>query len=77
MALQIQSKMLAGNAGVSAEEAANVVPRVTIIPSETWGMNRAPESGLHVLRWRLRLHSKEWHPMALDLSASSSAATCA
>ena len=38
MALQVQSKMLAGNAGVTAEEAAkeraaNVIPGVTIIPS--------------------------------------------
>ena len=50
VALQIQSKMLAGNAGVSAEEAAkewaaNVVPGVTIIPSGTWGVNRAQEGG--------------------------------
>jgi hypothetical protein len=50
VALQVQSKMLAGNAGVSAEEAAkewaaNVVPGVTIIPSGTWGVNRAQEGG--------------------------------
>jgi hypothetical protein len=50
VALQVQSKMLAGNAGVGAEEAAkewtaNVVPGVTIIPSGTWGVNRAQESG--------------------------------
>jgi hypothetical protein len=50
VALQVQSKMLAGNAGVSAEEAArewaaNVVPGVTIIPSGTWGVNRAQEAG--------------------------------
>jgi hypothetical protein len=50
VALQVQSKMLAGNAGVSAEEAAkewaaNVVPRITIIPSGTWGVNRAQEGG--------------------------------
>ena len=43
VALQVQSKMLAGNAGVAAEEAAkewaaNVIPGVTIIPSGTWGM---------------------------------------
>ena len=50
VALQVQSKMLAGNAGVSAEEAAkewaaNVIPGVTIIPSGTWGANRAQEVG--------------------------------
>ena len=50
VALQVQSKMLAGNAGVVAEEAAkewaaNVIPGVTIIPSGTWGMNRAQELG--------------------------------
>jgi hypothetical protein len=42
--------MLAGNAGMSAEDAAkewaaDVIPGVTIIPSETWGVNRAQESG--------------------------------
>ncbi len=50
VALQVQSKMLAGNAGVSAEEAAkewaaNVVPGITILPSGTWGVNRAQENG--------------------------------
>jgi hypothetical protein len=50
MALHAQSKMLAGNAGVSADEAAkewaaNVVPGITIIPSGTWGVNRAQEGG--------------------------------
>ena len=49
-ALLIQSKMLAGNAGVGAEEAAkewaaNVVSGITIIPSGTWGVNRAQEAG--------------------------------
>src|SRR6266849_6132426 len=50
IALQVQSKMLAGNAGVSAEEAAtewaaNVISGITLIPSGTWGVNRAQESG--------------------------------
>src|SRR5882672_1302703 len=50
VALQVQSKMLAGNAGVSAEEAAkewaaNIVPGITVIPSGTWGVNRAQEGG--------------------------------
>src|SRR5258707_11728020 len=50
VALQVQSKMLAGNAGVSAEEAAtewaaNVISGITPIPSGTWGVNRAQESG--------------------------------
>ena len=50
MALQVQSKMLASNANVTAEEAAkewaaNVVAGITIIPSGTWGVNRAQEAG--------------------------------
>jgi hypothetical protein len=50
VALQVQSKMLAGNAGVSADEAAkewaaNLVPGITLIPSGTWGVNRAQEGG--------------------------------
>jgi hypothetical protein len=50
IALMIQSKKLASNAGVSAEAAAmewaaNVVPGITVIPSGTWGVNRAQEGG--------------------------------
>jgi hypothetical protein len=50
IALVVMSKMLAGNAGVSADEAAkewaaNVVPGITIIPSGAWGVNRAQEAG--------------------------------
>jgi hypothetical protein len=50
VALLGQSKMLAGNAGVSAEEAAkewtaNVIAGITIIPFGTWGVNRAQEAG--------------------------------
>ena len=50
IALQVQSKMLAGNGGVIAEDAAkewaaNVIPGITIIPSGTWGVNRAQEAG--------------------------------
>ena len=50
VALMGQSKLLAGNAGVSAEAAAkewaaNIIPGVTIIPSGTWGVNRAQEAG--------------------------------
>jgi hypothetical protein len=50
VALMVQSKMLAGNAGVSAEEAAkewaaNIIPGVTVIPSGTWGVNRAQQGG--------------------------------
>jgi hypothetical protein len=50
VAMVVQSKMLAGNAGVSAEEAAkewaaNVISGVTVIPSGTWGVNRAQEAG--------------------------------
>lgn len=50
VALTVQSKMLSGNAGVSADEAAkewaaNIVPGITVIPSGTWGVNRAQEAG--------------------------------
>jgi hypothetical protein len=50
VALQVQSKMLASNARVSAEEAArewtaNVIAGITVIPSGTWGLNRAQEAG--------------------------------
>jgi hypothetical protein len=50
VALMGQSKLLAGNAGVSAEAAAkewaaNIIPGVTIIPSGTWGVNRAQVAG--------------------------------
>ena len=50
VALMVQSKMLAGNAGVTAEEAAkewaaNVIPGITVIPSGTWGVNRAQKAG--------------------------------
>ncbi|MGE0034358.1 MAG: hypothetical protein AB7S93_01865 [Xanthobacteraceae bacterium] len=50
VALKFQSRMLAGNAGVSAAEAAkewaaNVVPGIAILPSGVWGVNRAQEAG--------------------------------
>ena len=50
VALVLESKELSGNAGVSADEAAkewaaNVIPGITIIPSGTWGVNRAQEGG--------------------------------
>jgi hypothetical protein len=50
VALVVQSKMLAGNASVTADEAAkewaaNMVPGVALIPSGTWGVNRAQEAG--------------------------------
>jgi hypothetical protein len=50
VALVFLSKMLSSNAGVSADEAAkewaaNVIPSITIIPSGTWGVNRAQEGG--------------------------------
>jgi hypothetical protein len=50
IALLVQSKMLAGNAGVSADDAAkdwaaNIVPGITVIPAGTWGVNRAQEGG--------------------------------
>ena len=50
VALHIQSGMLASNAGVSADEAAKewaagIIPGMTIIPSGTWGVNRAQEAG--------------------------------
>jgi hypothetical protein len=50
VALNVLSKKMASNAGVSAdvatkEWAANVVAGITIIPSGTWGVNRAQEVG--------------------------------
>lgn len=50
LALHALSKRLAANAGVSADEAAaewaaNVIPGITVIPSGTWGVNRAQEAG--------------------------------
>jgi hypothetical protein len=50
VALHVLSKKLASNAGVSADDAAkewtaNVIPGITIIPSGTWGVNRAQEHG--------------------------------
>ena len=48
VALQVQSKMLAGNVRAeeaAAEWAASMVPGVTLIPSGTWGVNRAQEGG--------------------------------
>jgi len=50
VALHIQSGMLAKNAGVSADEAAKewaagIIPGITVVPSGTWGVNRAQEAG--------------------------------
>jgi hypothetical protein len=50
VALRGQSGRLAQNAGVTAEEAykefaANLLPGMTILPSGTWGVNRAQEAG--------------------------------
>jgi hypothetical protein len=50
LALLFLSKMNASNAGVSAdaaakEWAANLVPGITLLPSGTWGVNRAQEAG--------------------------------
>jgi len=50
VALRGQSRRLAANAGMSAadaakEWAANLIPGVTLIPSGTWGVNRAQEAG--------------------------------
>jgi hypothetical protein len=50
IALQFFSSKLAGAAGVSSEQAAkewtaNVIPGITLIPSGTWGVNRAQERG--------------------------------
>jgi hypothetical protein len=50
VALMVQSKMLSGNAGVTPEEAAkewtaNIIPGITVLPSGTWGVNRAQQAG--------------------------------
>jgi len=50
VAMRGQSRRLAPNAGVTPDEAfaewsANLLPGVTILPSGTWGVNRAQEAG--------------------------------
>ncbi len=50
VALHGQSKRLAGDAGMSADDAArewaaNLVPGITLLPSGVWGVNRAQEAG--------------------------------
>jgi hypothetical protein len=50
VALTVLSKRLASNAGVSADDAAkdwaaNIIPGITVIPSGTWGVNRAQLAG--------------------------------
>jgi len=50
VALRGQARRLAENAGMSPEEAlkewtANLIPGVTVLPSGTWGVNRAQEAG--------------------------------
>ena len=50
LALMFWSKKFANNAGVTADEAAkewtaNLVPGITLLPSGTWGVNRAQEAG--------------------------------
>jgi hypothetical protein len=50
VALNVLSAKFAGNAGVSKETAAaewkaGIIPGITIIPSGTWGVNRAQEKG--------------------------------
>jgi len=50
VAMRGLSKRLASNAGVSPEEAlkewtANLIPGATVIPTGTWGVNRAQEAG--------------------------------
>jgi len=50
VALMVLSKKFASNAGKTEDEAAkewaaNLVPGITLIPSGTWGVNRAQEAG--------------------------------
>ena len=50
VALHVLSGMFAGNAGVNkdaaaAEWTAGIIPGITVIPSGTWGVNRAQEKG--------------------------------
>jgi hypothetical protein len=50
VALMVLSKKLGGKLGIGADEAAqewaaNMVPGVSILPSGTWGVNRAQEAG--------------------------------
>jgi hypothetical protein len=50
VSLRAASRSLAANAGVTSDEAfneiaANLIPGAAIIPSGTWGLNRAQEAG--------------------------------
>jgi hypothetical protein len=50
VALHVFSAKLAPNAGVTADQAAKewtagIIPGITVIPSGTWGVNRAQEAG--------------------------------
>ena len=50
VALTVLSKKFASNAGMTDDQAAkewaaNLVPGITLIPSGTWGLNRAQEAG--------------------------------
>ena len=50
VALHVLSAKLASNAGVTADAAAKewtagIIPGITVIPSGTWGVNRAQEAG--------------------------------
>jgi hypothetical protein len=68
MALQVQSKMLAGNAGVTAEEAAKECkrdPRRHDHPIGNLGCEPRPGIGLHLLRWRLMPSLGMWEVVGL------------
>lgn len=50
VALRGQARRLAANAGMTPDDAfkewtANLIPGVTVLPSGTWGVNRAQEAG--------------------------------
>jgi len=50
VALRAEARRLSENAGMSPEETlkewtANLIPGVTVLPSGTWGVNRAQEAG--------------------------------
>jgi hypothetical protein len=69
MAPQVQSKVLAGNAGITAEEAAkewaaNVIQHHDH-PAGNLGREPRPGNGLHLLRWRLMPPLGMWEVVSL------------
>ena len=68
--LHVQSRMLAGNASVSAEEAAKLQTGPEYHDHPIWDMRCEPHpgGGLHVLRWRLMAPKNRREPVSASAS---------